>query len=98
MVWPEEGNRSESGKADAGSREFAGSSPGMIGSMDSFAFVQHVFRRLAIRASRPSQDSDMPARTFPAMRRAISATLGPSRPWRVARSSQSWGVVCSAKA
>ena len=80
MVRPEEGKPSESGKADAGSREFAGSSPGMIGSMDSFAFVQHAFRRSAIRASRPSQDSDMPARTFPAIRRAISATLEPSRP------------------
>ncbi len=80
MVWPEEGNRSESGKADVGSREFAGSSPGMIGSMDSFAFIQHAFRRSAIRESSPSQDSDMPARTFPAIRRAISATLEPSRP------------------
>ena len=55
-------------------REFAGSSPGMIGSMDSFAFVS---TRSGDRpsASRPSQDSDMPARTFPAIRRAISATL-----------------------
>ena len=42
MVRPEEGKPSESGKADAGSREFAGSSPGMIGSMDSFAFVQQM--------------------------------------------------------
>lgn len=65
MVRPEEGKPSESGKADAGSREFAGSSPGMIGSMDSFAFVQHAFRRSAIRASRPSQDSDMPGEDLP---------------------------------
>ena len=80
MVRPEEGKPRESGKADAGSGEFTGSSPGVIGSMDSFAFIQHAFRRSAIRESRPSQDSDMPARTFPAIRRAISATLEPSRP------------------